>query len=312
MKTLSQYILIALSGLFLLISSCDKQYELGELKTPTNLTISYDIIGADAENPHGDGSGQVEFTASADNAITYTYDFGDGSSPGIAPSGKITHPFSIPGVNTFSFTVSAVGTGGITSTATGQVEVLSAFEDAEALEFLTGGDSKTWYWAANLQAHAGMGPVSEDYGAMDYTWPNWWQISPWDEEKSCMYSAELVFTKTGNSFTFEQTEGPAFIPGTYAAKIGVEGDMCHGEDVAPALYGVKNAVFAPSTTKASIDGGYRGTTIKISDGGFLCWWVGTSEYDIIEISENILRVRIEEDDSNAWYHIFTSEKPEQK
>jgi len=126
-----------------------------------------------------------------------------------------------------------------------------------------------------------------------------------------MYDAEFVFTKTGDGMTFEQIQGPAFIPGTYANKIGVEGDVCHGADVATTLYGVKNVTFSPSTSRAAIDGGYRGTTMTFSDGGFMCWWVGASEYDIIEITDNILRVRIKEDDTYAWYHIFTSEKPEQ-
>ncbi len=304
--------IIVLSGLFLLTSSCNKQYELGELKTPSNVTLSHVVVGVDDENPNGDGSGMVEFTATADNAITYSFDFGDGNDIEVAAGGKITHRYSISGLNTFMATVSAVGTGGITSSKSGQVEVLSTFSDPEALQFLTGGYSKTWYWAADLAAHVGLGPVLEDYGALDYTWPNWWQIGPFDADKACMYTAEFVFTKTANGFTYEQTTGSAFVPGTYAGKIGIEGDLCYGEDVATALYGVKNATFAPSTTKASIDGGYRGTSFKISGGGFMCWWVGTSEYDIIEVSENILKVRIEEDDTYAWYHTFTSVKPEQK
>lgn len=312
MKIISQYIIIVLSGLFLLISSCDKQYELGELKTPTNVTLNYNIIGADNENPFGDGSGKVEFTATADNAITYSYDFGDGGKVEVAPSGTIIHPFAVPGVNSFNVTVSAVGTGGITSSKTDSLSVLSTFADTVALEFLTGGDTKTWYWATDLTAFVGLGPVAEDYGNLDYTWPNWWQIGAWDQDKACMYDAAFVFTKVGNGFTYEQISGPAFIPATYAGKIGVAGDVCHGEDVAPALYGVKNVTFTESTSKASIDGGYRGTSFTIGDGGFMCWWVGTSKYDIIEVTDNILRVRIEEDDTYAWYHIFTSTKPEQK
>ncbi len=32
----------------------------------------------------------------------------------------------------------------------------------------------------------------------------------------------------------------------------------------------------------------------------------------LRVTDNILRVRIKEDETYAWYHIFTSEKPEQK
>jgi hypothetical protein len=311
MKKLILYISIGLLGVLLITTGCQEDYKMADLVAPTNVTLTYEIVGADGENPNGDGSGLVNFTALAEHAITYTYDFGDGRDKQIAPDGKITYQFSTSGVNVYHVTVSAVGSGGITSTSSDQVEVLSTFEDAEAFEFLTGGSSKTWYWAADQTAHAGMGPTSEDYGNLDYTWPNWWQIGPWDTDKACMYDAEFVFTAVNNKMTFEQTQGLAWIPGTYAGKIGVDGDACYGEDVATPLYGVKNVSFVPSTSKASIDGGYRGTTMIFSDGGFMCWWVGASEYDIIEVTDNILRVRIKEDESASWYHIFTSEKPEQ-
>lgn len=313
MKNLSQYISVILIGLLVIVSSCQKDdYEMGDLISPTNVTITFEIVGVDAENPNGDGSGLVNFIATADNAITYNFSFGDGKDNETAPDGKITHQFSINGVNTYNVSVSAVGTGGITSTKSDKVEVFSNFIDDEALEFLSGGSSKTWYWASDLPGHAGMGTQAEDYGNLDYTFASWWNIGPWDSDKACMYEAELVFTKTNNGLTYEQTTGMAFIPGTYAGKIGVEGDVCHGEDVATALYGTKNVLFSPSTSKASIDGGYRGTTINLSDGGFFCWWVGTSEYDIIEVTDNILRVRIKEDDEAAWYHTFTSVKPIQE
>lgn len=310
MKKISQYMVLVIMSMLVVFSGCkDDSYELGSLVTPTNLKVTYEIVGVDDENPYGDGSGMVNFTATADNAITFTFDFGDGSSVEVAADGSISHPFSKNGIVTYDVTISAVGTGGIITNTIEQVEVFSNFQDEDALEWLTGGDSKTWYWASNLPAHAGLGPDDEDYGNLDFTWPNWWQISPWDPDKECMYAAEFVFTKTANGLTFEQTTGPAFIPGAYASVIGVDGDVCHGEDVVPSLYGVKNVVFSPSSSRAALEGGYRGTTFKISDDGFMCWYVGASEYDIIEISETLLRVRIKQDDTYAWYHIFTSEKP---
>ncbi len=313
MKKISQYISVILIGLLVTISSCQKDdYELGNLEAPTNVSFTYDIVGANSENPYGDGSGVVNFAASADNEISFYYDFGDGKDNVVTVDGNTTHLFSINGTNTYNVTLFAVGTGGITTSTTIQIDIYSSFIDEEALEFLTGGSSKTWYWAADLVGHAGMGTQSEDYGNVDYTWASWWQIGPFDSDKACMYDAEMVFTKTDNGLTYEQTTGMAFVPGTYAGKIGVEGDVCHGEDVATPLYGIKNVMFSPSTSKAAIDGEYRGTTMSFTDGGFMCWWVGTSEYDIIEITDNLLRVRIKEDDVNAWYHTFTSEKPIQE
>jgi hypothetical protein len=213
----------------------------------------------------------------------------------------------------YNVTVIAVGTGGISSSKTIQVEVLSTFEDEEAVEFLTGGSSKTWYWAADQPGNIGLGPNDKKYSNNEHTFSHWFTSNPWHPDKLCMYDAEFVFTKTQDGdLTFEQTAGSAYIPGTYAGNLGVEGDACHGEDVVPTLYGVKNVSFSPSSSIATEDGGYRGTTMTFSDGGFMCWYVGNSTHEIIEVTENILRVRIEErGTANAWYCTFTTTKPVQ-
>lgn len=302
-----KYILIILLGFQLVFSGCEKDnYELGELIAPTNVDLTFEVVGADSENPSGDGSGIVNFAATADYEITFNYLFGDGKDNKISPDGTSSHQFSKPGVNMYNVTVIAVGTGGISSSKTVQIEVYSSFTDDEALELLTGGSSKTWYWAADQPGHTGLGPNFEDPGK---AYASWYAAAPF--EKECMYSDEFVFTKTDGDLTFEQTTGPAFIPGTYAGKIGVEGDVCHGEDVVPNLYGVKNVSFSPSSSIATVDGGYRGTTMSFSDGGLMGWWVGTSEYEIIQVTDNILMVRVQEDETFAWYHTFTTVRPEQ-
>jgi len=304
MKNL-KYILVILFGVQLAFSGCQDSYELGELVTPSNVELSYEIVGVDAENPYGDGSGVVNFVATADNEITYNFSFGDGKDNKIAPDGTVTHQFSKNGVNIYNVTVSAVGTGGISSSKTVQVEVFSSFTDEQALEFLTGGSSKTWYWAADQPGHIGLGPNFEDPMK---TYAGWYTAAPF--EKECMYGAEFVFTKTDDGgMTFEQTAGVAYIPGTYAGKIGVGADACYGEDVVPSIYGVKNVSFSPASSIATVDGGYRGTSMSFSDGGFMCWYVGKSEFEIIEVTNNILRVRIEEDNTYAWYQTLTSVKP---
>lgn len=56
-------------SLFLFLG-CEENNSFGELTTPENLAVTVEIIGQDAENPNGDGSGLVKFTATADNAIS--------------------------------------------------------------------------------------------------------------------------------------------------------------------------------------------------------------------------------------------------
>lgn len=311
MKYLKIHSLFLLAGILMLFTACqDDDQVLGALVAPSNIQLNYVVVGADAQNPFGDGSGIVMFNTTSNGAITYNYNFGDATNAEIAPSGNASHQFSRTGVHTYIVTVSAVGPGGLISIETDVVEVLSSFEDAEALELLTGGSAKTWFWAADQPGHAGLGPALDDFGSGEFAFPSFWSIGAFDSEKACMYEAEFVFTKEGNGITFEQTTGPAFVPGTYAGRIGIAGDVCHDETVATTIYGVKNVSFSPSTSKAAVEGnGYRGTSMSFSDGGFMSWWVGKSDYDIIELTENKLMVRVMEDDAFAWYHIFTDVKP---
>jgi len=318
MKNIKYYIGLLVAVALVSVSCQEDDAVIGDLTTPTNVTIAAEIVGVDAANPFGDGSGFVKFTATADNEITYQFDFGDGKN-GLAPSGEIQHRFTSTGVNTFTVVVNAVGAGGNTSSTSMNVKVFSSFSDSEAVELMAGktkGDSKTWYWAANLPTHVGLGPFEDDYGNGEFAWPAWWNaIRPWDEEKSCMYTNEFVFTRLEEGMTFEQTVGPAFVPGTYAGVIGVAGDTCHDESVAPTMFGLKNVSFFPSSSKAALEGSYneqpyRGTSFEISDGGFMGWYAGASSYDIISVTEDELFVRhAEAGNVNVWYQLFTATKP---
>ena len=123
----------------------------------------------------------------------------------------------------------------------------------------------------------GVGKKLETYAMARYAVGKMF-IKAWDKEKSCMYDNEFVFTRTANGLTFEQTVGPAFVPGTYAGHIGVAGDQCHDDTVATKMFGVKTVSFGPSTSKAALEGTYgedaqgqpkeyRKTTFEISDDG---------------------------------------------
>lgn len=314
MKRINQYILIAVTGLLIVISGCQKdQYDLGDLVAPTDLQISYTIIGVDPDNPNGDGSGQVDFTAMANKAITYKFEFDDGKDPAIAGGGKVTHMFSINGLNSYNVKVSAIGTGGITTSQVATIEVFSSFSDPEAIQFLTGGSSKKWYWAADQTGHLGLGPNDMKYENGEHTYPAWYQAAPWEKVESTMYQDEFIFsTEDGVNVTFEHINptGEAFIQGLYASELGLGDEGSHPFEFG----GVKNVSFSPSNSIATVDGQYRGTTMNYSDGGFMGFYAGTSEYEIIEVTENVLRVRLVQANEPlyAWYHIFTNVKPEQQ
>ena len=328
MKNIKNIYILLFSLAITFIGCQEKEYEFGDIIAPSSLIINAEVIGQDVNNPdlaNGDGSGIVNFTVSADNASSYVYYFNGVAKA--SPSGILSKRFSKVGTNIYTVVVKANSTGGTSTTKSMDIEVYSSFTDEEAENFLSGaniGDSKKWYWQADADLHVGLGPVTDDYGNGEFAYEGWWNgIKAWDSEKACMYGNEFVFTRTTNGLTFEQTMGPAFVPGAYAGAIGIAGDQCHDETVATNMFGIKSVSFGPSTSKAAIEGTYgedaqgqpkpyRGTTFNISDGGFMGWLVGSSTYDIISVSDDELIVRIiQAGDGFAWYHKFTSTKPTQ-
>ena len=322
MKNIKNIYIVLFSMTIAFLGCQEKEYEFGDIIAPSSIVINAEIIGQDVNDPdlaNGDGSGIVNFTVSADNASSYVYYFNGVASA--SPSGIFSKRFSKVGTNIYTVVVKANGTAGVSTTKSMDIEVYSSFTDIEAENFLSGaniGDSKKWYWQADVDVHVGLGPVTEDYGGGEFAYEAWWNgIKAWDSEKACMYDNEFVFTRTEDGITFEQTVGPSFVPGTYAGSLGVAGDICHDETVATSMFGLKQVSFGPSTSKAAIEGSYdnedyRRTSFEISDNGFMGWLVGSSTYDIISISNDELFVRIiEAGDGFAWYHRFTSTKPSQ-
>ena len=100
--------------------------ELGALATPENLIVETTIVGQDADNPYGDGSGKVIFKAMADNALSY--EFVTANSSNVSANGEIEIPFTINGINTYNLVVVASGTGGLKTSTQIEVKVFASFQ----------------------------------------------------------------------------------------------------------------------------------------------------------------------------------------
>lgn len=297
---------------------CDKdEPSIGDIIAPSELEVSATIVGADAENPFGDGSGLVNFSASARDAITYKYVFSDGTTS-LAPSGKVNKRFTQVGLNTYTVTVVASGTGGISTSTTLEVEVRSDFSDEEALQLLTGGGSKTWYWAADEPGHLGVGPNNDDV-TQNY-FPNFYQAAPFEkdaaEEAICLYQDELTFSLDGETLLYQlNNKGQTYFNFNFEGVAGGSAgfDFCYDFAVSDQPQVV---TFAPSESVVvdnGIPGQTRGTVLNFSEGGFMSYYVGATSYEILSLTENRMVVRVIQgnDDFLAWYHTFSSTKPEQ-
>ena len=339
MKTFKKIIGLFILSISLFTSCQDEDQEFGALKAPTNITLNYEVLGQDADNPNGDGSGIVNFSATADNAITYIYSFGDNTDNASAPSGNSSHRFTRSGLSSYNVTVTASGLGGVTSSKSINIEVFSAFDDIEAKSFLSGAPisqdsdgvdvinisspaTKVWYLDDSKTGHLGVGPSLafdiQIYGApREYYYPSFFSAAPGTfcgNDGDCFCDDELIFTLNpdGSMNYLLDNKGTTFFNGNAAHQAiaggAGGGDACLDFDTST----VSNVSFAPGSEDWSLvaDPSFesRGTQMNFSDSGFMSYYVGSSSYEIIEITETELYVRtLDAADPNlAWYHKFTS------
>ncbi len=300
----------------LLLWGCEKEeYTFGEITAPSNVTLTADITGADADNPAGDGSGVVVFIAAAQDAITYKFVFSDGTSE-VAPSGRLVKRFTSVGLNTYTVTVVASGRAGVTTSISEEITVLSSFSDAEAVALLTGDGTKTWYWAADEPGHLGVGQ-NDDNSDLNF-YANFYQAAPFEkdgaEESLCLYQDELTFSRSGDNLFYQLNNfGQTYFNFSYQSVAGGSAgfDFCYDFAVndSPQL-----VTLSPSESQVAANGvpnQTRGTLLNFTEGGFMSYYIGSSTYEILSLTENRLVVRsIPGNDAGlAWYHIFSSTRP---
>ena len=78
---------------------------------PSDLTLDITLIGSDADNLHGDGSGTIKCDANATDAVKYVFKFGDGTEIENT-TGNIEYSYEEQGTNTqtvFVFAYSVTG-----------------------------------------------------------------------------------------------------------------------------------------------------------------------------------------------------------
>ena len=316
MKTVKKILIMFCA--FALVTSCqEEEAEFGAIQAPSNVTVTTEIVGQDADNPNGDGSGFVIIKASADNASGFTFNYGDGTD-GIVPSGEVTHRFSQVGVNTYTIVVNALGTGGLSTTISTEVEVFSSFDDPEAKQLLSGGagNSKTWYLAASEPGHLGVGGTI-DIAADAFWFPSFYAAQPFEkcgaEISDCLCDDELTFSldENGQLTMVLNNNGQTFFN---VGHVDAGGGSDAGEDVCLDFDTSGTSIVSLSPTAfdwdlvPDPDFEGRGTTMTLSDGKFMGYYVGSSTYEIISVTNSSLYVRTIDGNNPAlyWYHKFTT------
>ena len=290
------FLLIAIS-LFNFTACEQEDYEFGDILSPTNLTISASIQGADVDNPYGDGSGYVTFTAIAADAITYKF-IQDGVEY-MVPSGVFSTRFTSTGVHVYSVDVIASGTAGVMSNSSISVEVLYTFEPpADLVDALTTG---SWRVMAEAPAHMGVGPA--DDMAPDGV-ASWWNAGPFDKADTAMYDDRMVFSADG---TMEyQTAGSIFgkAPPLEEEFFGNQGLGDPNSDNEHLYYPVDN--FNSNWSVSEADGNL---ILSFTGNGFAGFYVGGNHsYTILSRSSNEIYLRTVGFDTNGWFIKLTNQE----
>lgn len=279
------------TGLFFV--ACKKtEYKFGDLKAPANLTLTTAIAGVDATNPNGNGSGVVVITTTADNALTYNIDFGDGKTHPPVPSGVISYKYSNPGTYDYTITVNAIGTGGIISSITKKIKVFVAFEIPTAiLQALTNGSTKVWITDKDAPGHFGVGPN-------DQFAPIWYAATP-NSREACAYDDEITFSKDANNNVFMSVnnKGENFSTGAATGFYGFSGgDGCYAINTG----GNKKLSFMDATSTSTPANSTRIQFI-VPGNGIINFGTGGTTYEIISITATGINLRSIGADGNAWY-----------
>lgn len=273
-------------------SSCKKQeYTLGDIKTPSGLTLTTAIAGADVANPNGNGTGNVTITASASDALTYNIDFGDGVTR-VVPSGTLTYKYTNPGTYSYTITVNAIGTAGVITTISKRITVFVAFEiPATIIANLTNGSSRIWITDHDANGHFGVGPA-------DQFAPIWYAAPP-NTREACAYDDEITFSKDNLnriSMTIDN-KGTSFSIGAASGFYGFSGgDNCYAINTG----GTRMLAFMDATS-ASTPANSTRIQFTVPGNGIINFGTGGTTYEILSLTATEMHLRNIGIDGNSWY-----------
>ncbi len=306
MKKNKNYILSALL-LLLAFSSCTKKdYTLGDLTAPSNIVIDAEIVGKSATAPNGDGSGDVNFTITADNALSYKidYDANDPVALVFLSNGKATKKYTTLGTNTYRVTAVVYGKGGTSSTITKDIIVQSNFvPNPTIVTNLTNNASKTWGVNKDIAGHFGVGPWSPSC----YT-GCWWSAAINEKVAccNCFYTARFTFTKvSATTYTITVATPDGAFTKTGANAGGLPGIPASGaEGCYPYPGGTSSFSFGPSTSGlvGTVANPTTSTAINLAGvNTFIGYGSLLKEFEILSITTTELRLRAQGTETgNSW------------
>ena len=289
MKNIIRFGALALVTSFAL-TACNPQessdYALGEMPTPEQLDFTATPTSAKAN--------VIEFTNTSEVDGVATWDFGNGTK---TKGGSVTAEFPFKG--SYAVLMTLYTTGGSTSITK---TITIANDDMSLLNTpmynaLTGGASnlegKTWVFDQYVDGHFGVGPVADSS-------PSWWSCPAEGKTKSCLYSQEFTFTQVGvkvvwknNGYVYTNENGRVAL-----AALGYTNSVVPGDGDFDVEY-VPKASYTFSLNETA-------KTITLSDGAFFGHYAGSSTYEILSLTDDVLYLKCASkvESGNGWWYRF--------
>ena len=279
----------------LMITSCNPQdssdYALGAMPTSDQLDFT--------ATPTTSKANIIDFANTSKIKGVATWDLGDGSKTK-GESVQSSYPFKGSYVVTMTLYTSG-GSTSITKTITIANDDMSLL-NTPMYNSLTGGaanlNGKTWVFDQYHDGHFGVGPF-------DATSPSWWSCPAEGKSNCSLYTQEFTFTQVGVKFAWKNN---GYVYSNAAGKTGLAG-LGYTTAVVPPD-GDFDIAYVPKTSY-TFALNETAKTLTLSDGAFLGHYAGTSTYQILSLSDDVMYLKCVstvETGNGWWYRLIPKEK----
>lgn len=274
----------------LMITACDPQqstdYALGAMPTADQLDFT--------ATPTASKANIIDFANTSSVKGIATWDLGNGTKAK-GETTQATFPFK----GEYTITMSLYTSGG---SATITKKVVIANDDMSLLNTpmynsLTGGAAnlagKTWVFDQYHDGHFGVGPF-------DATSPSWWSCPAEGKSKCSLYTQEFTFTQVGVKFGWKNN-GSVYTNGAGKTALAALG---YSTSVAPPD-GDFDVAYVPKTNY-TFALNEAAKTITLNGGAFLGHYTGSSTYQILSISDDVMYLKCVStvEPGNGWWYRF--------
>ncbi|MBW1297104.1 hypothetical protein [Aquimarina litoralis] len=310
------YSIGVLSLLFTIWSCQEEEFEFGELSAPKINSVTANVA---SQGDPDYGTGNVFFDLQGEDIITYIVYTGDGRSETFRFDGnsQAMINYAAPGINTYTYTIIAVGIAGTTSSTTGEVTVFTDLDDTTKAIFgllagsTTADSSKVWKLdAGDEPGFYGVGPGGSNVPVNEGDLVFWWAPTSADFNEDCLFNDELTFHFNLENFTLSMSTdsmGDTWYHDDYTP--GIPG----GSDTAECIENMPPAISAAIVNANSelLPEFTTDKAIELGGDGFMGLYIGNAarRYEILSIDCNLVALRIfffddDENRENAWYLRF--------